>query len=807
MAIAIRSHVRRSFSGGGSGVTTATLGAVVTGAIAGTTLTVSAVTSGLLSVGMTISGTGVTPWTVITAFGTGTGGTGTYTVSPSQTAGSTSITAGIAVFAGDTVIAFSSGGSANINGVTGAIAGSPDGNTYTALSAQLALTAKLRGFACQNVTNAGLIAFTFAYSGAEFPVCNVIVTSGAASASVDRNVGVTDNSTPYGNLLTSGTTDTANELALVFMACSSATGSPGFAGTINGTTATIVDGDTDAANIWPYVCYSRFLTSTGTIVLSLTNGGQPANDSCCVQLVTLREAAAGTNVALTGVGFGFSAGSLAVELEKALTGVGFGFSTGNLSTGGTSLGLTGVSFGFAQGALVTAIGKALTGLQFGFSTGTLTPAGTVNRALTGVQFGFSQGAFVGSPLGVLGQHTLLGVYDGDGTNPVATASRNTQTSGSSFIVWYGGYTSNSSTPTDNKGNTYTHIGTDQFYANYSNAFNTRSFKCDNGAGGSGHIVSIPLPGQPAGEISALFFEVKNSTSLTQLVQDYPASGTTHNSSNIVVTKKATIVSVWSGDGPFTNNTAVPGNGFTQIENYTAWAVGRTGVQTVVCAKEVDPGTHQVTWTVSPNQGGIMYTYVFEHDGNGVPEVSISLVGVSFPFATGTLVRQQDATAALTGLQFGFGQGSMGTGAEKALSGVQSGFSQGNLSVSVDKQLDGVGFVYGQGSLVPVASHVIGLSGVQFGFSTGVLASGNDAVVGLTGVSYGLTTGVLRVAVEVALTGVSFGFSTGSLSVQQDSAPPKAMIIEVSDDGITWRTVYYASGLNWTPGETKLFDLD
>lgn len=67
--------------------------AVVTGAIATTTLTVSAVTSGTLYVGQTISGTGVTAGTKISALGTGTGGTGTYTVDTSQTASSTTITA------------------------------------------------------------------------------------------------------------------------------------------------------------------------------------------------------------------------------------------------------------------------------------------------------------------------------------------------------------------------------------------------------------------------------------------------------------------------------------------------------------------------------------------------------------------------------------------------------------------------------------------------------------------------------------------------------------------------------------------
>lgn len=71
----------------------ATAGATVTGTISTTILTVTAVTSGVLAPGQRISGTGVTAGTTITAYGTGTGGTGTYTVSPSQTAAGPTISA------------------------------------------------------------------------------------------------------------------------------------------------------------------------------------------------------------------------------------------------------------------------------------------------------------------------------------------------------------------------------------------------------------------------------------------------------------------------------------------------------------------------------------------------------------------------------------------------------------------------------------------------------------------------------------------------------------------------------------------
>lgn len=60
-------------------------------------LTVTVAGSGALAVGSVLSGSGVTAGTTIRALGTGTGGTGTYYVDPTQTAGSTTITATVDV--------------------------------------------------------------------------------------------------------------------------------------------------------------------------------------------------------------------------------------------------------------------------------------------------------------------------------------------------------------------------------------------------------------------------------------------------------------------------------------------------------------------------------------------------------------------------------------------------------------------------------------------------------------------------------------------------------------------------------------
>lgn len=79
-----------------NGVTVESQKAIFTASQSTTTLTVSAVTTGTIYLGMVITGTGVTAGTMITNYGTGTGGAGTYTVSTSATVTSTTITGTVA---------------------------------------------------------------------------------------------------------------------------------------------------------------------------------------------------------------------------------------------------------------------------------------------------------------------------------------------------------------------------------------------------------------------------------------------------------------------------------------------------------------------------------------------------------------------------------------------------------------------------------------------------------------------------------------------------------------------------------------
>ncbi|PVX61244.1 phage cement protein [Paraburkholderia unamae] len=113
----------------GASVTGSIAQDVVTGSISGTTLTVTAVTTGQLNVGETISGTGVTSGTQILSQLTGTaGGVGTYQLSAAQTVASTTITGSYGLM---TVTAVASGTLAVGDGISGS--GVTTGNSIIAL--------------------------------------------------------------------------------------------------------------------------------------------------------------------------------------------------------------------------------------------------------------------------------------------------------------------------------------------------------------------------------------------------------------------------------------------------------------------------------------------------------------------------------------------------------------------------------------------------------------------------------------------------------------------------------------------------
>jgi len=107
-----------------------TANASVVASISSTTMTVTFVNSGALTVGMAVTGAAAN--TIITAFGSGTGGVGTYTVSIAQSLGSSTLGASqnIYVVKGATVPV---GGSLAIIGADGKIVMNT-GDTFNVVS-------------------------------------------------------------------------------------------------------------------------------------------------------------------------------------------------------------------------------------------------------------------------------------------------------------------------------------------------------------------------------------------------------------------------------------------------------------------------------------------------------------------------------------------------------------------------------------------------------------------------------------------------------------------------------------------------
>jgi|688.fasta_scaffold54230_3 hypothetical protein len=154
--------------------------AVFTGSISGTTLTVTAVTSGTIAVGMELTSSGtITAGTRITALGTGTGGTGTYTVSASQTQGSATLT-GRPVFTALLVNATdtSSGASSNLLDLqTGGVSRFAVRKSGSIVAASLTTTGSVSAAGSVSATGDITTAGMFRLSGNDFRFAVASATS------------------------------------------------------------------------------------------------------------------------------------------------------------------------------------------------------------------------------------------------------------------------------------------------------------------------------------------------------------------------------------------------------------------------------------------------------------------------------------------------------------------------------------------------------------------------------------------------------------------------------------------------------
>lgn len=153
------------------------------GSMSTTTLSVTVVTSGTLAVGQQIFGLGVASETVITAFGTGSGGIGNYTISTSQTVASEAM----------------SGAAAGAI-ITATIGGSLSGVAITGLAGQFSCTAApITLVIGQALTISGTYGGTGSISGYTNPTTYyIIATNGSTTFTLSATAGGTAITTTVG---------------------------------------------------------------------------------------------------------------------------------------------------------------------------------------------------------------------------------------------------------------------------------------------------------------------------------------------------------------------------------------------------------------------------------------------------------------------------------------------------------------------------------------------------------------------------------------------------------------------------------
>lgn len=145
-----------------------------------------------------------------------------------------------------------------------------------------------------------------------------------------------------------------------------------------------------------------------------------------------------------------------------------------------------------------------------------------------------------------------------------TAGINTQSTGSSFIVVVSGEGSAVTGVTDNKGNTYSPLGTAWADTINSFQFRGRAFICLNGAGGTGHTFTQAGASFPTIYVA----EIKSTSALSIENQDFATAATATsapvNLGSATASASSIALGLFAGTGISATVTYSFSNGYTEI---------------------------------------------------------------------------------------------------------------------------------------------------------------------------------------------------------------------------------------------------
>lgn len=327
------------------------------------------------------------------------------------------------------------------------------------------------------------------------------------------------------------------------------------------------------------------------------------------------------------------------------------------------------------------------------------------------------------------------VVGGSGVTSLATSSF-TSATGDTIGVWFNyGVSTNPTSVTDNKGNTYTQRGK----VSRAGGFTAFLYTCENATGGAGTIVTLNIGFTEYPTLAAVAISgVVTSSVLDVLTTDGLDTAQPWTLSSGTLTQADEIVFGFLGsDSGSSTSTFTEGSGMTKLGEVTDSALYWTGALAYVVVAATTARTQSWTSSVA-GSNSTQIVASFKAAAGGGP-ITAALTGVAGTGGVGTVV--PSTSMVLTG---NAGTGSVGTvspAASKALTGNAGSGSIGTASPSV----------------------TIGLTGNQATGAVGTVSAGSDAIAALTGVTGTGLVGSVAPAASIQLSGIASTGAVGTVS--------------------------------------------
>jgi hypothetical protein len=201
-------------------------------------------------------------------------------------------------------------------------------------------------------------------------------------------------------------------------------------------------------------------------------------------------------------------------------------------------------------------------------------------------------------------------FDSQHSTTLSTPAFDTQPTGSTMIVGVGrgvgsALTPDERTPTDNKGNSPYLIDGDVEHWSLWPASSATIYTFSNMVGGPGDVISIQAPATD--EDTVLAVEVTNATKISSVFVEQRTAPLT--SMSITTSGPAALIAYCWGDNDADMRTAVPDGNFVvldSIETQGELVEGSVAGEIVTAA-----GTYDVTWSMTPPQGALLWLIAVE----------------------------------------------------------------------------------------------------------------------------------------------------------------------------------------------------